>query len=93
MADLSGITELNFTGIMRGGYKEPVFELEGVTELVRLEEILEWLDDNGGSGGGTTIGGEFDDDAAAAAGGIPLNGFYTLSIASGFHGLVKKRLV
>ena len=92
MADLSGITDLNFIGLMRGAYKDPVFGLEGVDELATLVEILDWLSDHAGGGGGMTIYGEFDDDVAAAAGGVPLNGFYTLSIASGFHGLVKKRL-
>lgn len=92
MADLSGITNLNFIGLMRGAYKDPVFRLDGVDDLASLVEILEWLGNNAGGGGGTVIHGEFDDDAAAAAGGVPLNGYYTLSAKSGYHGIVKKRL-
>lgn len=93
MADLSGISELKFIGLMRGAYKDPVFQLEGVDGLASLVEIIEWLDNNGGGGGGgTNIYGEFDDDADAAAGGVPLFGYYTLSVHSGLHGLVKKRL-
>lgn len=91
MADLSGITELNFTGLMKGGYKDPIFELEGVDELASLVEILEWLDGNDG-GGGMTIYGEFDDDVDAASGGVPLNGIYVRSAASGFGGLLARRL-
>ena len=96
MANLTGLTELNFTGIMQGGYKEPLFQLQGVTELVRLDEILEWLDDNSGGGGGITVGGEYDDDVAAGVGGIALNSYYTLSLTNLWglpQGLVKKRLI
>ncbi len=93
MADLTGITELNFTGLMRGAYKDPIFQLEGVEGLASLVEIIEWLAGNGGGGGGISIYGEFDDDAAAAAGGVPLNGYYIRTIESGFEGLVKKRVI
>lgn len=90
MADLSGITELTFTGLMRGGYKDPVFQLEGVEEMASLVEILEWLASAGGAG--ITIYGEYDDDAHAAANGVPVGGYYVRTAASGFEGLVKKRI-
>lgn len=73
MADLSGITDLNFIGLMRGAYKDPVFGLEGVDELATLVEILEWLGNNVGGGGGGSAGpyDVYDDDAAAASEGCP----------------------
>lgn len=92
MADLSGITELNFIGLMKGGYKDPIFELEGVDELASLVEILEWLGDHGGDGGGAGPYYVYDDDVAAAAGGVPLGGIYVRSAASGFGGLLAQRL-
>ncbi len=94
MADLSGITELNFIGLMKGGYKDPVFELEGVDGLASLVEILEWLDDNDGGGGGSAGPYDvYDDDAAAAAGGVPVGGIYVRSVASGYGGLLAQRLI
>ena len=95
MADLSGITDLNFTGLMRGAYKDPVFGLEGVDELATLVEILEWLGNNVGGGGGGSAGpyDVYDDDAAAASGGVPIGGIYVRSAASGFSGLLAQRLI
>lgn len=93
MADLSGITELTFTGLMRGGYKDPIFRLDGVDDLASLVEILEWLSDNLGGGGGSAGPYDvYDDDTAAAAGGVPVGGIYVRSAHSGFGGLLAQRL-
>jgi len=42
-------------------------------------------------GGDFTNYGEFNDDASAGAGGCPIGGYYTLSDATGYGGIVKMR--